>query len=217
MPPKSPKNRITSFLLKRFFYLLYHQFAWTYDFISGIVSLGMWKDWVFATLPYISGKRVLELGHGPGHLQIKLMEKEFCAFGIDESQQMVRHAYKQLSKANYEPQVMRGRSNSLPFKDESLHNIVSTFPTDYIYNSDTLSEVYRVLSKDGTLIIIPVAWITGTQRLARLMSWLFRTTGQSPEWDDRYLKPFINAGFNTQVHKIDIRLSKVLVIIASKP
>ena len=81
--------RLVLFLLRSFFFVLYHQFAWTYDLVAATVSLGRWKDWVRSALPYLSG-RVLEIGFGPGYLQLSLFELGIPAFGLDESRQMAR-------------------------------------------------------------------------------------------------------------------------------
>ena len=44
-----------------------------------LVSLGRWDDWIQTVIPYVRGLSILEIGHGPGHLQIKLMgEKPVC-------------------------------------------------------------------------------------------------------------------------------------------
>ena len=59
-------------ILKTFFYLLYHRFAWAYDFVATAVSVGMWNEWVLSIIPYLEGPKVLELGHGPGHLLLTL-------------------------------------------------------------------------------------------------------------------------------------------------
>jgi ubiquinone/menaquinone biosynthesis C-methylase UbiE len=74
--------------MRGFFNLLYHQFAWSYDFIASLVSLGNWKRWIITVLPHLEGPRVLELGHGPGHLQRALLNKGINTFGIDESRSM---------------------------------------------------------------------------------------------------------------------------------
>ena len=67
-------------LLQPIFHLLYHQFAWTYDFVAAFVSLGRWQDWVDAVVPFMSG-RVLEIGFGPGHLQELLNRQIFRCSG----------------------------------------------------------------------------------------------------------------------------------------
>jgi len=55
--------------LRLFFRLLYHQLAFTYDLVAASVSFNRWKDWVMSVVPFIEGNRILEIGHGPGHLQ----------------------------------------------------------------------------------------------------------------------------------------------------
>jgi ubiquinone/menaquinone biosynthesis C-methylase UbiE len=44
-------------------------FAWSYDLVAAVVSLGQWNHWVGSVLPYLPGVNILEIGHGPGHLQ----------------------------------------------------------------------------------------------------------------------------------------------------
>ena len=76
--------------LRVFFKLLYHQFAFTYDLVAAAVSFNRWKDWVMEVIPFIEGTRILEIGHGPGHLQRVLLSRNLVAVGIDESSQMGR-------------------------------------------------------------------------------------------------------------------------------
>src|ERR1044071_5715646 len=85
-------------LLKVFFQLLYHQFAFTYDLVAATVSFNRWKDWVLSVLPFIEGKRLLEMGHGPGHLQRILLSQNLLTVGIDESAQMGRLAKRNLAR-----------------------------------------------------------------------------------------------------------------------
>ena len=73
--------------LRFFFHQLYHGFAWTYDFVAASVSIGRWRGWVLTALPYLEGPRVLELGHGPGHLQLALFESGLAPLGLDASRQ----------------------------------------------------------------------------------------------------------------------------------
>jgi len=87
---------ILSRFLLWFFHLLYHQFAWMYDFVAWVVSLGKWKHWVYQVIPFLEGDYILELGHGPGHLQKKLLGRNSRTFGIDASLQMGNLAHQQL-------------------------------------------------------------------------------------------------------------------------
>ena len=85
-------------LLLRAFHLLYHQFAWAYDAVSAAVSLGRWCDWGMAALPFLSGPRVLELGHGPGHLLAAMAGGEWRVTGLDLSPQMGFLARRRLAR-----------------------------------------------------------------------------------------------------------------------
>jgi ubiquinone/menaquinone biosynthesis C-methylase UbiE len=86
--------------MRAFFHLLYHPFAFTYDIVAAVVSFGQWKNWGRSILPFISGTRILELGHGPAHLQRFLLtlkersgrDRNLTLFAIDESAQMGRIA-----------------------------------------------------------------------------------------------------------------------------
>jgi SAM-dependent methyltransferase len=50
--------------------------------------------------------------------------------------------------------VIHGSAQGLPFSDASFDTVVSTFPSEYIYESDTIAEAARVLRPGGQLIVI---------------------------------------------------------------
>jgi ubiquinone/menaquinone biosynthesis C-methylase UbiE len=204
-------------LLKFFFDFLYHRGSWTYDFVAASVSLGRWKDWVASVLTYISGERVLELGHGPGHLIIALNNIGISAYGLDESVEMGRLASTNLHKRGLPQRLVTGLAQQLPFPGEIFQQVISTFPTQYIISPETLAEVYRLLEPGGSLIVLPVAWITGKAWYDRFAAGLFRITGQAPEWDARFLEPFIEAGFQVQIQYRFANSSKILILLALKP
>jgi ubiquinone/menaquinone biosynthesis C-methylase UbiE len=207
--------------MRAFFAGLYTQMAWTYDLVAAVVSVGMWNSWVRSALAYLDGPRVLELGHGPGHLQIAFSQRakglpNTQITGLDKSKQMGRLAYRRLSSQGFEPRLVHGDARTLPFPSESFNQVVATFPSEYISSADTLEEVRRVLAPGGQLIVLPVAWITGQGLLHRLAAKLFQATGQAPEWDDRYLEPARERGFEVQVERHTIKASEVLVLVISK-
>jgi ubiquinone/menaquinone biosynthesis C-methylase UbiE len=207
---------LLSAFLRVFFKLLYHEFAWTYDWVASAVSLGKWQDWVLAVLPYLKGPRVLELGHGPGHLQVALHRRGVSTIGLDGSRHMGMQAYRRISRGGYDPFCVNGYAQFLPFKNNSANQVVATFPSEYIRDPRTLAEVARVLVSGGEFIVIPLAWITGTRPHERLAAWLFRFTNQAPEWDNRFLEPFHQAGFQSRLERLSIKSSTVLVIRSKK-
>jgi ubiquinone/menaquinone biosynthesis C-methylase UbiE len=199
--------------MRVFFRLLYHPFAFTYDLVAWAVSFGHWKDWVYSILPFIEGTRILELGHGPGHLQRTLLDLKLDPVAMDESAQMGTLAKRRLG-ANHK--LTRGLAQHMPFASESFDSIVATFPTEYIFDPYTLAEAKRVLRNRGRLIVLPAA-----MPKSRFLQWLYKVTGESPAALDDILKkrfeaPFIKAGFYTTIETVEVKSSTLIVIIAKK-
>jgi len=222
-------------ILRLFFRLLYHELAFTYDLVATAVSFNRWNDWVLSVIPFIEGNRILEIGHGPGHLQRILRSRNLFAFGIDESAQMGRLAKRNLthrsSSQSSQPaslpfsspltytqiNLTRGIGQHLPFGDESFETVVATFPTEYITDPGTLAEVKRCLSDGGRFIVLPVAWPKNW-----LLDWLFKVTSQSPTEamevvKSRLREPFVHTGFKTEIQTVDVQSSTLLIVLATKP
>lgn len=205
-------------ILRFFFHHLYHGFAWTYDLVSGAVSFGRWNDWVQAVVPFIRGPRVLELGPGPGHLQKRLLrDPGLVAVGLDESAEMGRAAARRLRRSGLVHfRLARGLAQALPFPEGIFDTIVSTFPSEYIFDSRTIAEARRTLANGGRLIVLPVAWPSN-----RLLRWLFRVTGQSPSAaidaaKSKLRKPFVEAGFDVEIQALDVQSGMLLIIVSEK-
>jgi len=213
-------TRFLQFILRPIFYLLYHQFAWTYDLVAAVISLGHWNEWVRSILPYVQGSRVLELGHGPGILQLALHERGFQVFGLDESCQMSRQAARRLRKKGMDVNLSRGHAQSLPFTQSAFQCVAITFPSEYIFEPRTLTEIQRVLLPGGRLVILPIAWITGKRPLERLAAWLFRITGEAPgkpgELSPELKSLFARAGFEVRKETVRLKSSTLLFILAKR-
>jgi ubiquinone/menaquinone biosynthesis C-methylase UbiE len=216
--------RVIKYFLNIFFNLLYHQFAWTYDWVAKLVSLGRWKSWVNSVLPYLENSKVLELGCGPGHLQFALSQEKISSFGIDSSREMAQLAADRLSRNSQPVNIIHGKSQNLPFPDHSFNKVVATFPSDYISDKETLSQAWRVLDDPGELIILPIAWITGKSWWDKFAAWTFRITGQAPvvdqlNVDENSIYPFSTLqeiGFQIDTEIIELESSKLILIHAEK-
>ena len=221
---------LLSLLLRLFFRLLYHPFAWTYGLVAWTVSLGRWRYWGESVIPFIEGNHILELGHGPGNLQCTLLDRQhdsgqpnsLLIVGLDESRQMGQLAKKHLSQHGYaQPCIVRGLAQGLPFAAETFETVVATFPTEYIFEEQTLSEVKYVLRSGGRLVVLPVAWVTGHIALDRFAAWLFRVTGQAPSDPveivcENLKEPFQRAGFRVIIEQLEVKSSLLLIVIAQK-
>ena len=215
-PSHALPKRILIFIFRFFFKLLYHQFAWTYDWVASIVSLGMWQKWVKSVVPYLKGPRVLEIGFGPGHLLIELYQNGLDAYGLDKSYQMGQIAHKRLAKLGLCSNLTRADAQTLPFADNSFNQVVLTFPAEYIFDPNTNSEILRVLINGGEAIILPIAWITGRKPLERLAAWVNRITGEAPAWNEMALDPMKNIYDQVSWEMINLENSKILVIHTQK-
>ncbi|MGC8856097.1 MAG: class I SAM-dependent methyltransferase [Anaerolineae bacterium] len=166
-------------LLRVFFYHLYHTFAWAYDVVAALVSLGQWNEWIEDVRPFLSGSRLLELGHGPGHLQRSLRDLGWAAVGIDESAPMGRLARRRLLAAGKEPAMVRALAQALPFPSAAFDTVVATFPTEYILDERTARESLRVLKPDGRLVILLNVFFAGHSMSHRFLRRLYRFTRQT--------------------------------------
>lgn len=204
-------------LLRLFFKLLYQPLAWTYDWVAAAVSLGQWRAWVNSVLPFLNACKVLELGHGPGHLQEVLLRrgKGWCV-GLDASPQMGRLAMKRLKRKNFLPALVNAQAQYLPFPANSFERVVATFPSEFIADPKTLAEIRRVLVPEGQAIVLLLAWITGNNLLNRALRWLYSFTGETFEWDDQFLEPLRKEGFQAASKILKQENSSLLVILLKK-
>ena len=127
-----------------------------YRFASTIPFAGQWRVWQRQVLPRLRGHDVLELGCGLGDLLADMLASGYACRAIEHSPQMVKAAHETLRKrrAGAPDLVEQGSAQRLPFNDHSFDNVVSTFPSEYIYDHQTIAEVARVLRPGGRLIVI---------------------------------------------------------------
>lgn len=165
-------------LVRLGFHLLYNEMAWTYDGVSWLASLGQWREWQRAALPFVRGPRVLEIAHGPGHMLRALQACGYDVVGLDLSPFMGRMAAARLRRAGLNLPLVRGRGEGLPFAAASFDTVLTTFPTEFILQAETLRAVRRVLGKNGRFLIVPEGHLAGSGPLTRFVSWLYVITGQ---------------------------------------
>jgi ubiquinone/menaquinone biosynthesis C-methylase UbiE len=211
---------MTDSLHRRFvklgFHLLYHQFAFTYDVVAWAVSLGQWKAWARTALKRVRGNRILEIGHGPGHLLIALARSGRQPIGIDLSPEMIRQAQWRLRHEKLNVPQVRCRVQALPFRSGTFDSVVSTFPTDYIAEAATVSEVQRVTNERGRLIVVMGAQLIGRQPSVRFIEWLYQITGQRAGSLEKQESIFDRVGMPAQIETETVGASTVTLIVAEK-
>ena len=209
-------------LLRLAYGLLYNQLAWSYDWVSWVVSAGQWRSWQRAVLPYLRGRRVLEIAHGTGNLLLDLVSLGFEPVGLDLSPAMGRLASRKLrrrlSALRLPVPLLRARVEALPFAGETFPSLLSTFPADFFIQPQVIAEYFRVLQAGGVLVCVPAAQITSLAPFDRWATWLFRVTGQGAgAWFAPVVERYAAAGFQARQEQVRLPRSLVTVIVAEKP
>lgn len=202
------------------FRLLYHEMAFTYDTVSYVVSLGQWRCWQQAALKYLPPSDtgiILEIAHGTGNLQLDLHAADYQSIAYDLSHQMGRIAKAKLERnALYSPFV-QGMAQQLPFADNIFSAIVTTFPTNFIVQPETLEETYRVLQPDGCLIAVLNGVLTGGGVVKNFLEWLYEITGQRDHDNQATPQDFFDGyGFTVEAVEVECPNSKSQLVILRK-
>ena len=142
--------------LRKFVFDTLYKNAYLYRFASGVPFAGQWRVWQRLVLSRLHGHDVLELGCGLGDLLADMSEAGYLCHAVEQSPQMVKATRKTLQRRNLDKKatVIQGSSQHLPFSNESFDTVVSTFPSEYIYDPDTIAEVARVLRSGGRFIVV---------------------------------------------------------------
>jgi ubiquinone/menaquinone biosynthesis C-methylase UbiE len=183
------------------FRLLYNEMAFTYDVVSWTVSLGAWRCWQRAALDYLplpTDGRILEIAHGTGNLQLDLHAAGYTVTGYDLSPAMGRITQNKLAKQNYPAQLTQGKAQELPFADETFAAVLTTFPTEFIIQAETLRDVYRVLQPNGRFVIVVNGMLTGGGVAQGFLEWLYRITGQRDDKQMEAKSYFDGYGFEVE-------------------
>jgi ubiquinone/menaquinone biosynthesis C-methylase UbiE len=146
-------------ILRRLLFETLYKNRYLYRFASTVPFAGQWRTWQRLVLSRLRGYDVLELGCGLGDLLADLLAAGYDSHAVEHSPAMAAAARDTLRKRKVgnDTNVILGVAQSLPFSDETFDNVVSTFPTEYIYDRDTISEIKRVLRPGGRVIIIEAA------------------------------------------------------------
>ena len=191
-----------------------------YDAVAWAVSLRQWRAWGQAALPNWSGPRVLELGHGPGHMLAALAAHGYEGVGLDLSPQMGRLARRQQPT----PRLVRAHAQATPFAAGSFDGVLATFPTAYITAPATVAAVYRLLRPGGRLVIVPEARLGGPRPVRAFVEWLYALTGQRATADEDpamrlafWTAALAGPGFAVSLCEEEVRESVVTVVVAERP
>ncbi len=144
---------------------LFDRIALKYDFLNHLLTLNIDKYWRKKAVKKIDNQveSLLDVATGTGDLAIEIIKQKKAKqiMAIDLSQNMLDIAKQKMAQRNLLDKIIFQQANcqNLPFKDESFDVICSAFGVRNFANLDKgLQEMYRVLKKDGKLIILELAY-----------------------------------------------------------
>jgi ubiquinone/menaquinone biosynthesis C-methylase UbiE len=154
-------------------------------------------------------------------LQVALQQKGVFTAGADRSPQMSRQAAGRLRKHGLPISVTRASAQSLPFPSEYFEQAISTFPSEYVFDPSTISEVRRVLAPAGQWRILLSAYPKGRDVLRAVVRLLLRADGQvDPALLEKRLAPMLETfkagGFDVRIELRPVGESDTLWIICLK-
>ena len=102
------------------------------------------------------GQRILDLGCGTGTLAllVKGRQPEVAVSGLDADPEMLARAEEKAAEAGADVELSEGRSDAMPYADESFDAVVSTLFFHHLsrpVRDATAAEVLRVLAPGGEL------------------------------------------------------------------
>ncbi|HSX03769.1 MAG TPA: bifunctional demethylmenaquinone methyltransferase/2-methoxy-6-polyprenyl-1,4-benzoquinol methylase UbiE [Rhabdochlamydiaceae bacterium] len=142
---------------------MFNQISPTYDLLNRILSFGIdrrWRKQLVSKLPQLKKLKVLDIATGTCDQLLAIMEHssaEIHAVGIDIAEEMIKLGREKLQKKSYADQVelQIGSAAHLPFGDETFDCVTISFGIRNMEQMQVcLKEIYRVLKKEGRLLIL---------------------------------------------------------------
>lgn len=106
----------------------------------------------------IKDKICADLGCGTGFISLALLEKAKIVFSIDNSKNMLKELHSTASKKGLKDiYPISGSMENLPLFDKSIDRVFINMALHHIFDAKkAIEEMFRVLKKDGTVVITDV-------------------------------------------------------------
>lgn len=115
------------------------------------------QPWLEEVVPFasMSGKRVLEIGFGPGYDALKFMQNGADYSGIDLTPENVDRTRRHLAFFDFAPDVKQGDAEELPFPDSTFDITYSNGVLHHVPDMEkAFREALRVLRPGGDFYLL---------------------------------------------------------------
>ena len=132
-----------------------------YDFINNLITFGAhnkWKKKIVSISKKTNPKKILDLATGTSDIAIELSSIKNCKIiGVDPSSKMLEVGQKKINNLNLNESILleKGDAEKLKYNNEIFDVVTIGYGVRNFTNlKNSLKEIYRVLKKDGLLIIL---------------------------------------------------------------
>ena len=132
-----------------------------YDFINNLITFGSHKKWkkqIVDISKKNKPKQILDLATGTADIAIELTSIENCKItGLDISSKMLDIGKTKINKLKLNSNISleQGDAENLKYNDGTFDVVTIGYGVRNFTNlKNSLNEIYRVLKKDGSLIIL---------------------------------------------------------------
>lgn len=167
----------------------YNWMAKGYDAFMTIFPL--WKKWIKKIIPHITGEKILEVSFGNGYLMAQYASDKYKIYGIDYNEKMLEIASNKMKKRNIKAQLSQGNVENLPFPNNTFDTVINTMAfTGYPNGEKAMSELKRVLKKDGKLLLVDFDYPKNRNRIGYMIVKLWEKFGDIIKDINALLKHF---------------------------
>ncbi len=163
MPNVTPYNNTDS--KKEQVAKMFDNIAFRYDFLNGLLSLGIHKGWrkkCVAKLISLQPKQILDVATGTADFAIECAKlKPQKIIGIDISEGMMQFGREKLKKLKLDNliELKQGDAETIDFVDNSFDAIVVGFGVRNFENLEKgLKNLFRILKPGGSLVILEFSY-----------------------------------------------------------